>query len=198
MLLPQSGALQARSQQPRMGAAATCVVLAPGGCALTGHADGSIRCSSSSTSSRQNGAAGSLLWEIPTAHAHAQSCGVTALALANGGRFFASGGAGARLVHPASCLHECRCQARSSAWLRLTPQRNCCVPGGEVRLWDMATHSLAGLLKQHTAPVRALAVVQGDTQLLVGGEDRAISLWDVQQGRARGTFRCGGGWDPAC
>ncbi len=56
-------------------------------------------------------------------------------------------------------------------------------------MWDMASRTLAGMLRRHMAAVRAMALMASDTQLLAGSDDRSATLWDVRQERCSATFR---------
>jgi WD40 repeat protein len=56
-----------------------------------------------------------------------------------------------------------------------------------VRCWQVTTGELRAELRGHRDPVRALAWSADGAVLASAGEDRAVHVWDVANGRRRGT-----------
>jgi WD40 repeat protein len=63
-----------------------------------------------------------------------------------------------------------------------------CVAGGNVALWDTGEFRQVHALIGHTSMVTALCFVAGSAQLLTGGHDRLVKLWEVQSGRLLRTY----------
>jgi WD40 repeat protein len=60
---------------------------------------------------------------------------------------------------------------------------------GTVRLWDVASGRLTGVLEGPSGRTTALAFSPGGETLATAGDDRAIRLWDVQERRERLVLR---------
>jgi WD40 repeat protein len=61
--------------------------------------------------------------------------------------------------------------------------------GGEIRLWDLRSRTMAAHLKLHHQPISALEVLADDTHVVAACHDRSLSLWDLQEEKCRATFR---------
>ncbi len=61
--------------------------------------------------------------------------------------------------------------------------------GGDIKLWDVATHQEIGSLEGHTDRVFTLAFARDGGLLVSAGWDQTIRLWDVAGRKERATFR---------
>ena len=65
--------------------------------------------------------------------------------------------------------------------------------GDEVRLWDVATRTSAGILEGHEGWVQSVSFSPDGTRLASAAEDRTIRLWEVSTGRNLTTLEGHGG-----
>jgi WD40 repeat protein/serine/threonine protein kinase len=60
---------------------------------------------------------------------------------------------------------------------------------GEIHLWDMASRTVAAILRHHQRPLSVMAFSPDGTRLVSAAEDRLLCLWKMPEGQLANVFQ---------